>query len=492
MIGEAQTQMQVETPARLLPLSRRQRQCLTTAILMVVDALTFSAALWLSFYLRFVVLPYYSTYDFLDYAGLILAFMPAWLVILAAFQLYHPSTLFGGLQEYAQVFNAVTAIALAIIVFDFLRREDVVVSRGWLVLSWALSLVFVGGSRFLVRRVVYFLRRRGHLLVPALIVGANAEGCALADQLCQWSTSGLYITGFVDDDQPAGMEVCGRYKVLGSIEQIEQVVEAGHVQEVIVAPTAIEREQLLGVFRSLSANRQVNLRLSSGLFELLSSGLRVKELAYVPLIEVNKTRIAGMDMLLKALFDYSITLAALVVLWPLLLLLAVLVKLDSPGPVIYRRRVMGVNGTQFDAFKFRTMVTNGDEILEKNPELKAQWEREYKIKDDPRVTRLGKVLRKFSLDELPQIFNVLLGQMSWVGPRMISPPEMNMYGKWGTNLLTVKPGITGLWQVSGRSNVTYEDRVQLDMSYIRNWTIWMDIYIFFYTIPAVASRRGAY
>ncbi|WP_333657493.1 sugar transferase, partial [Anaerolinea sp.] len=171
---------------------------------------------------------------------------------------------------------------------------------------------------------------------------------------------------------------------------------------------------------------------------------------------------------------------------------ALWIALDSRGPVFHRRRVMGVNGRTFDAFKFRTMYVNGDAILDAYPELKAQLAREHKLKDDPRVTRAGRFLRKTSLDELPQIINVIKGEMSLVGPRMISPEEMEKYQEHGMNLLTVKPGITGLWQVSGRSDVSYDQRVQMDMYYIRNWSIWLDLQILFRTIPAVLSRKGAY
>ena len=153
---------------------------------------------------------------------------------------------------------------------------------------------------------------------------------------------------------------------------------------------------------------------------------------------------------------------------------------------------MGVNGRQFDAFKFRSMVENGDEILAKCPELQEELAQNHKLKNDPRITRIGNFIRKTSLDELTQLFNVLRREMSLVGPRMISPEEMEMYNKWGINLLTVRPGITGLWQVSGRSDISYEQRVRLDMHYIRNWSIWMDLSLLFQTIPAVIKKRGAY
>jgi lipopolysaccharide/colanic/teichoic acid biosynthesis glycosyltransferase len=153
---------------------------------------------------------------------------------------------------------------------------------------------------------------------------------------------------------------------------------------------------------------------------------------------------------------------------------------------------MGVNGKQFDAFKFRTMYANGDEILAAHPELQQELAQNHKLKDDPRITRIGKWLRKLSLDELPQVFNVLRLEMSLVGPRMISPAELDKYDRWDMNLLTVRPGITGLWQVSGRSDVSYDERVRLDMYYIRNWSIWQDFQILFQTIPAVIKGKGAY
>jgi lipopolysaccharide/colanic/teichoic acid biosynthesis glycosyltransferase len=153
---------------------------------------------------------------------------------------------------------------------------------------------------------------------------------------------------------------------------------------------------------------------------------------------------------------------------------------------------MGLNGKQFRALKFRTMVTNGDEILERHPELKEELARNHKLKNDPRITRVGAFLRKFSLDELPQLFNVLKREMSLVGPRMISPQEVSMYKQFDMNLLTVLPGITGLWQVSGRSDISYEERVRLDMYYVRNWSLWLDFQLLFQTIPAVLKSRGAY
>jgi lipopolysaccharide/colanic/teichoic acid biosynthesis glycosyltransferase len=195
---------------------------------------------------------------------------------------------------------------------------------------------------------------------------------------------------------------------------------------------------------------------------------------------------------LKSLVDYMLVIPGLFLISPLLLFIAILVKLDSPGPIIHRRKVLGLNGRVFYAYKFRTMYVNGEEILAQYPKLRAELAQNYKLKCDPRVTRVGNLLRKFSLDELPQLFNILQQDMSLVGPRIIAPDEIKKYGQWGDNLMSVMPGLTGLWQVSGRSDTTYDERVRLDMDYIHNWSVWMDIRILLQTIPAVLKGDGAY
>ena len=196
--------------------------------------------------------------------------------------------------------------------------------------------------------------------------------------------------------------------------------------------------------------------------------------------------------MMKAAMDFVGAVVAVVLLAPVLLIVSILVRRGSPGPVIYRRRVVGLYGRRFDAYKFRTMISDAEAYLEAHSELKEQWDSTGKIQEDPRITRVGRLLRRYSLDELPQLFNVLKGQMSLVGPRMITPEELRHFGRWRHNLLTVKPGLTGLWQVSGRSGLSYEDRVRLDMHYIRNYTVWTDLKLVLNTIWTVLRGRGAY
>ncbi|MGQ9793379.1 MAG: sugar transferase [Anaerolineae bacterium] len=470
-----------------------QRRLLIAMLLLgdaVFLALAFAVAYGLRFELHIPVFDQVAA-SLQMYVQRSMMLIPLWLVLFALFHLYDERYLLGGTREYAQLFYACSVGMMGVIAFAFFDLTFTI-ARGWLVLAWLCAFLGVGIWRFGLRRVVYYLRRHGYFLSPVLIVGANEEGRALAEQLSHWLTSGLHVAGFVDDERPVGTEVASGWRVLGRVAELERLIAERGVRELVVATTALPRATLLEVFRSYGTSDLVRLRMSSGLFEIMTTGMQVQDVGHVPLLSVNKVRLTGIDIFLKTALDYALTLPGLILITPLLLVIALLIKLDSPGPIIYRRRVLGVGGKPFDAFKFRTMYVNGDEILRQHPEVLEALRNNHKCAWDPRVTRLGRLLRRTSLDELPQLFNVLLRQMSLVGPRMISPEELEKYGKWGMNLLTIPPGITGLWQVSGRSDLSYEERVRLDMSYIRNYTIWLDLQILLRTVPAVLKCRGAY
>jgi len=477
-------------------ISRAWQWRLFTMSLVISDLLMNGIAFRLAYYLRFETdfgifkETIYTSFNF--YQNLVFVLIPIWIFIFWASGLYNRKNLLGGPQEYSLVFNATTIGMFLVISVGFLLPEFVF-ARGWLLMAWIMAFIFTGLGRFGLRRVIYYLREHGYHLSPAIIVGANDEGLSLATQLSRWRTSGIHVMGFVDKKFPVGKKVINNLQVLGKTDELESIVARYNIEEIILASSAISsRDKMLEVFKRYGVNSGVNVRMSSGLYEIITTGLTVKDFAYVPLVGVNPVRLTGVDSALKVLLDYSLTIFGTILISPILLALAVAVKLDSPGPLIHKRRVMGVNGKQFDAFKFRTMYVNGDEILAKHPELQAELAKNHKLKEDPRVTRVGKYLRKFSLDELPQIFNVLRAEMSLVGPRMISPEEIEMYDRWDMNLLTVRPGITGLWQVSGRSDISYAERVRLDMYYIRNWSIWQDLQLLLQTIPAVLKGKGAY
>jgi exopolysaccharide biosynthesis polyprenyl glycosylphosphotransferase len=479
-----------------ISMSRANQWRLFTLSLIIVDGAAISIAFWLAYYFRFDL--FLSNFrleadpSIAFYQNFYLILLPLWLIIFYVADLYDRKKLLGGTLEYERILFSTTIGVLLFIIVSFLVPEFIF-SRGWLLLFWVCAWFTLTICRFTMRRVIYRLRSHGFFISPAIIIGANDEGLSLAEQLTRWTTSGLKIVGFVDDEFPTGSIVTNQIRVLGTIDQLDEIIKDNSVEELIMASSADAcRDNFLKLFQRYGVTGDINLRMSSGLYEIITTGLTVKEFAYVPLVGINKVKLTGIDQVLKTLLDYAVTLPLLILASPVLVLIALVIKLDSPGPIFYRRRVLGINGRQFDAFKFRTMVLNGDEILAAHPELQNKLATDYKLKQDPRVTRIGKILRRTSLDEFPQLINVLKRDMSFVGPRMITPEELQMYNKWYINLLTVRPGLTGLWQVSGRSNVTYEERVRLDMHYIRNWSIWLDIQLLFQTIPAVIKGRGAY
>lgn len=463
--------------------------------LIVTDLLAVLAGFFLAYVLRFemgIDLFYQHETSPIDfYRSFVFLITPGWIFIFLLFGLYDLRNIFNGMREYAWIFNACT-LGIMLTIFIIFFDPDLTIARGWVVLSWLLVSLCVSVGRFGFRRVVHHLRKKGHLMKKVLIVGANEEGQAIAHQLQDNAKAGVQITGFADDKFNDNVEAAFlKIPLLGSIDSAVALVQKHDIQEVIIASTALSREKLLSLFQALD-NADIPTRMSSGLYEILTTGVEVYEVGNVPLMSLNKVRLTGGDVILKRMLDLFGSVAAMMLFLPIGLIIAIAIKLDSPGPVLYRRRVVGVGGRPFDAFKFRTMCDNADQLLARNIEMRRQFEKNHKLKDDPRVTRVGRFLRKTSLDELPQLINVFLGQMSLVGPRMITDPERSMYGKWSKNLFTVKPGMTGLWQVSGRSNVSYDERVMLDMHYIRNYSIWLDLYLLWLTIPAVLKSRGAY
>ncbi|MHB1131355.1 MAG: sugar transferase [Chloroflexota bacterium] len=467
---------------------------LLTVALLAADAASLGVSFALAYISRFKAgIPFLTTPDhsLVFYSSLAFLAIPVWLLIFALYHLYDRNCLFVGLHEYIRIFNACSAGVLAVVVVSFLD-STIFISRGWLLIVWALSVLIVGSHRFALRHLLRLLRARGFFVVPTVIVGANEEGRALAEQFLADPGSGLRIIGFIDNVLPLGTQVIDRTSVLGDFRDLERVVRNEAPDQIIVASTAIAREDLLELFRRFGHAEGVAISLSSGLAEILTTGVTVQEVSYVPLMTPQRVRITGGDAFLKSTFDYCAALVGLLILSPLLLGIVLLVKFDSPGPVLHRRQVLGRGGRLFHAYKFRTMVANADEVLAADPQLREAIVQEYKLKSDPRVTRIGRLLRRSSLDELPQLFNVLRGEMSLVGPRMIAPEESHRYGKWQLNLLTVKPGITGPWQVRGRSDVPYDERVRLSMQYIRNYSVWLDLEILLRTVYVVLRGAGAY
>jgi exopolysaccharide biosynthesis polyprenyl glycosylphosphotransferase len=484
----------------LLRQNTHRKSRLVLAGLVVADFMMLVVTFWAAYNVRFL-LPTSNLFDqnaFVNeifYTQMVYLLIPLWLLLFRIFHLYDPTILFSGHQEYTNIFNACTVGIMSVIVITFLD-PTLLIARAWLLLTWLFAIFFVGLERFLVRRAIYILRRNGHFMMPTYIAGANPEGVAIAEQLMSNPMSGINIIGFLDNKMKIGEEVLPGVAVHGSTERAQTLVRKFGVERIIVATSGIEREAQLSMFKEFVNSDDVAIWLSSGMYEMMTTGVRVQDIGSLTMVSINRVRLTGINVLMKAILDYVGASLGLLMLSPLFLAIIIIMRFTDPGPIIYRRRVVGVGGKVFDAFKFRTMVVNSEqvlrELLDRDPEAREEYELHYKLKNDPRITKIGQFLRKTSVDELPQLLNVLRGEMSLVGPRMITVEEVERYGQWGLNLHTVKPGITGLWQVSGRSDITYEERVRLDMHYIRNYSIWIDLQILFQTVPSVLMSKGAY
>jgi exopolysaccharide biosynthesis polyprenyl glycosylphosphotransferase len=471
------------------PASRRATASTTAVLillLVVSDAITIAVAFWIAYFLRFKTqlgvfyVPPESPLRF--YSSLVFWLVPLVLGVFACYRLYHPSFLFDSVDEYTRIVSASTLATLLIVLVSFSLDSAMVISRGWIVISWTVVISCVALNRFLFRRVVYALRRNGSYGKRVILIGTTRSVGELADRIRSSPESGIHIVRMINTSTR---------RTEGALTGLEKVIEDTQADAVIIRSGAVTKAQLRNLVGQLTGI-STELQIVPDVHEILTTGVRVREIRGLPLVTVNKVRITGFDLALKRALDYIVATSVLVLLAPILASIALAIRLTSPGPVLHRRQVIGQQKQRFDALKFRTMYINSDELLARHPDLVKELAERGKLQHDPRITPVGAWLRRWSLDELPQLFNVIRGQMSLVGPRMITEAELRHFGGWRENLYTVRPGLTGLWQVSGRSNLGYEDRVRLDMHYIRTYSVWSDIEILLRTIPAVWSGRGAY
>ena len=344
-------------------------------------------------------------------------------------------------------------------------------------ISWRIA------KRYLVRRRV----ARGFNNQHVLIVGAGKVGRALAREVSKHPYLGLDLVGFLDDRLTGKVD---GHPILGGSGDFEAIVRKQFVDEVLVS---IPSERRL-VARLILSARELgkSIRVVPDLLSLGMEGIKAGHLGLIPLLEYYNKGLHGADLFLKRFFDIVVSFLALIVLLPVFLVIAVALKLDSRGPIVYVSKRNGKKGKLFNFCKFRTMVSNADQMLESLRHLDETDGPIFKIKNDPRITRVGRFLRRYSLDELPQLWNVLKGDMSLVGPRPPTPNEVEKYAHWQLKRLEIRPGLTCLWQVRGRSNLSFREWMKLDLFYIENWSFWLDIKIILRTIVVVIRGEGAY
>jgi Undecaprenyl-phosphate galactose phosphotransferase WbaP len=357
--------------------------------------------------------------------------------------------------------------------------------------SFFISIIVI----MIIRDFMNFLLYKIHLgHIPAVIYGANKMGQRVADHLLGSTRAGYYPVLILDDDAATGEEYRG-IPIIHDTMIGPDLVKTYNIKMAIVAMPNLEQSKMTRMMNfSVSAFRYTVL--IPAFFNISNIWMSVRDFDGILGFATSNKLTRKWNLVIKRLIDVSIVSIGGLLLLPFLLIIALLVKLGSSGPVLYCHERLGVNGKVFKAYKFRSMVVDADkqlnDILDKDPHLRREWENGQKLKNDPRVTKIGKFLRRTSFDEFPQLINILKGEMGLVGPRPVVEAEVEKYGENFKRIFSVKPGLTGLWQISGRSDTDYLERISYDTYYIQSWSVWLDLWIIYRTPMAIIRGRGAY
>jgi Undecaprenyl-phosphate galactose phosphotransferase WbaP len=411
-------------------------------------------------------------------------------VVYATLGLY-PGIGWGPAEELRRTSIGTTIIIICAIGLTFLGQSGVAWSRQIFATTWLLALVALPLLRAGLRRSMCQASWWG---VPVVVLGAGETGTHVVRLLRSRPWLGLKPVAVLDDD--SGKQGCdvGGLPVTGNLATIVQLRTAG-IRHAILAMPGLPANRLALMLDQLGDHLR-HIFIAPAMPGSPDVIAETREFANTLVLEIRQNLLRPEVRIIKRCVDIVSVVVGLLLFWWIFASIALAVKLSSPGPIFYGQRRIGRFGREFTAWKFRSMVKDADAILagylQAHPELRAEWERDHKLKDDPRVTWIGRILRRTSLDELPQLWNILRGEMSLVGPRPIVQDEVAKYGERFALYQKVRPGLSGLWQVSGRNDVTYGERVALDCYYVRNWSVWLDLVILARTVRVVLLGKGAY
>lgn len=461
--------------------------------LVVGDLLALNLAFLASYFLRYVLevggeIPGEFDVSYVDYIPIQAAMTIIFFVTYVLKGMYRMPRGISWLGEISSTLSA-TSVGVMVLFATVSMARYPASSRALFIYFWLLSIVAIGLARLLHRLLTTALRRRGVGIQRVLVVGGqNALGRRIMHSIATERSQAVHVVGFVD------LEPCsdfGRFRCLGSVNEIARLVHQEKVNEIVIALPAASHEQMLKIIDHCQRGG-VSFRVVPDLYQMRLNRADVDTINGIPLITLSQTQIRGGNLLMKRVLDVVASLALLALLAPPMALTALAIKLDSRGPVLFRQTRIGKEGRPFTVLKFRSMKEDAEKALAQLLHLNEASGPIFKIKDDPRMTRVGRILRQTSIDELPQLINVLRGEMSLVGPRPPLPHEVDRYEDWHRRRLEVSPGMTGLWQVSGRSEVPFDEMVMLDIYYIENWSLGMDLNILLRTFPAVLRGGGAF
>jgi exopolysaccharide biosynthesis polyprenyl glycosylphosphotransferase len=410
--------------------------------------------------------------------------------------LYRINIILSRAAHFANIIKAQYYGALNIVLISLLMQTYEVVDARLIIFTY---IILVIPTLYLVRvellREIFNQLRNNTFKRNVIIVGDGRSGKLLATKLLLENYIGIEIIGFVDDDKEIDDEVVGGKKVIGKLDNLGKVISEYKIDEIIVAIDGDNHEKLFEVL-DFCKSHNINVRLTSELFEIVTKKVDTEKYIDIPIVDVSAQYNNKITLSIKRLIDIGVSLIAIIIMSPVMLLIAILVKLSSKGPVLFSQIRIGRYGRPFRFYKFRSMkVLTGEDEVRKQKMIEfmrnnVSGGNDTKIINDMRVTWIGKIIRKASIDELPQLFNVLKGEMSLVGPRPCLPYEYDNYDIWQKRRLSAIPGCTGVWQVCGRSSVSFKDSIVLDLYYINNMSPWFDLQLIFKTIPAMLFLRG--
>lgn len=466
---------------------------LTPSLLVTSDFLAVSLAVYLALFLRQLLVKLFAIESggmVIPEAYLYLALPTFYVSAIVCADLYERRLLF---YQWAQsFFKIASCLCAASIVAAYLLGSAAAISRLFVALFWCSSFLSLCALRYLTKQL---LLRLGIWQRPVVIIGAGKTAELLADCFERDNGAGYKIVGLVEDD--TDRPLLKKYPHLGGFQEAETAVVRANVQDVILATPGLKRNELIQLFYRIQPHVR-DLAIVPDVFGVPVGNVEVDGFydEKTILLKMQNNMMKKRNRWMKRSFDFCASLLGSIAIAPVLICISAAIYITSPGPVIFAHRRIGSKGRAFPCYKFRTMVNNAQEILEKylqeNPAARAEWERDFKLKEDPRVTKIGAFLRKTSLDELPQLINVIKGEMSLVGPRPIVAKEIERYESYIEDYYLVRPGMTGYWQVSGRNDIDYKERVQMDAWYVRNWDLWQDIVLLLKTVKVVVGRKGAY
>ena len=491
--------------SRSQPLTVRGNQArkLALTLLVVIDLAVVYVAFVTAYWVRYDLLIGGAIKDSLGFSAWTPLIVPLLVLMLIALWAKGAYRLRMGDELQDDVTSAFSAatISVATIVVLTSMLQQYQYSRLVIVYLWVALIVFVTAGRWTFRGLIGYLHRRGVGVRRLLVVGATDVGKMIMQSVAGRRDLGYELVGFVHTRIPAGdglnpqsarpLSDFGRFRNLGSASDTPEILTREHVDEVIIALPAAAHAEIWPIMQQCEAEG-VGFKIVPDMFELSLGRVRVDDIGGIPIFDVREQQLRRLKMALKQVTDWIVAAVLTVLLIPVMVITAIAIRLDSPGPIFYSQERVGQGGRRFTCLKFRSMQVGAEEKIAELIPLNETEGPTFKTKEDPRFTRVGRFIRRHSIDELPQLVNVIRGDMSLVGPRPALPNEVSRYEDWQRRRLLARPGLTGMWQVSGRSDLLFDEMVMMDIYYIENWSLGLDVKILLRTVAVIISGRGAY